>query len=296
MTTPKKTPDGIEIPPPGPDDVLYENADVYARIVLNRPTILNAMNKNVQRLLLAAFERAEADDDVKAVVLTGAGRAFSAGGDLYAYLYPDDEPAPSGFDVQMKIWSFPKPVIAAVRGHAVGQACELAGVCDFIIAAEGARFGEIHIRHGFPPPVLITPFLVSMKNAKELLMLGEQIDAREAHRMGLVNRVVPPEALDAEAETMARKLAALPQTTVRLNKLLVNRAYELMGLREAIAYRDVPEIAAIADATRGDEVATSRLALLHEAGWSAFLTTRDAMYRERPSFPSQPSPIEGESA
>ena len=70
MTTPKTTPDGIEIPPPGPDDVLYEKADVYARIVLNRPTILNAMNKNVQRLLLAAFERAEADDDVKVVVLT----------------------------------------------------------------------------------------------------------------------------------------------------------------------------------------------------------------------------------
>ena len=99
--------------------------------------------------------------------------------------------------------------------------------------------------------------------------------------MGLVNRVVPPDALDAEAEAMARKLAALPQTTVRLNKLLVNRAYELMGLREAIAYRDVPEIAAIADATRGDEVAASRLALLQQAGWSAFLTTRDAMYRER---------------
>ena len=286
MTTTKKTPDGIEIPPPGPDDVLYEKADVYARIVLNRPTILNAMNKNVQRLLLAAFERAEADDDVKVVVLTGAGRAFSAGGDLYAYLYPDDEPAPSGFDVQMKIWSFPKPVIAAVRGHAVGQACELAGVCDFTIAAEGARFGEIHIRHGFPPPVLITPFLVSMKNAKELLMLGEQIDAQDALRMGLVNRVVPSESLDAEAEAMARKLAALPQTTVRLNKLLVNRAYELAGLRAALAYRDVPEIAAIADATRGDEVATSRLALLHEAGWSAFLSTRDAMYRERPSHES----------
>ena len=108
MTTTKKTPDGIEMPPPGPDDVLYEKADVYARIVLNRPTILNAMNKNVQRLLLAAFERAEADDDVKVVVLTGAGRAFSAGGDLYAYLYPDDEPAPSGFDVQMEDMVFPK--------------------------------------------------------------------------------------------------------------------------------------------------------------------------------------------
>ena len=281
MTTPKKTPDGIEIPPPGPNDVLYQKEDVFARVVLNRPTILNAMNKNVQRLLFAALERAESDDDVKAVILTGAGRAFSAGGDLYASLYPDDEPAPSGFDVQMKIWSFPKPVIAAVRGHAVGQACELAGVCDLTIAAEDARFGEIHIRHGFPPPVLITPFLVPMKRAKEALMLGEQFDAQEALRMGLVNRVVPSESLDAEAESMARKLASLPQTTVRLNKLLINRAYELMGLREAIAYRDVPEIAAIADATRDDEVAASRLALLHEAGWAAFLRTRDAAYRER---------------
>ena len=182
----------------------------------------------------------------------------------------------------MKIWSFPKPVIAAVRGHAVGQACELAGVCDFTIAAEGARLGEIHIRHGFPPPVLITPFLVSMKNAKELLMLGELVDAQDAMRMGLVNRVVPSESLDAEApRRWPASWRRLPQTTVRLNKLLVNRAYELMGLRAALAYRDVPEIAAIADATRGDEVATSRLALLHEAGWSAFLNTRDAMYRER---------------
>ena len=278
MTEIKKTPDGIEIPPPGPDDVLYEKGDCFARIILNRPTVLNAINKNVQRLLYAAFERAEADDDVKVVILTGAGRAFSAGGDLYASYYPDDDPAPSGMEVQMMIWSFPKPVIAAVKGHAVGQACELAGVCDFTIAAENARFGEIHIRHGFAAPVLITPFLVSMKNAKELLMLGEQIDAHEAHRMGLVNRVVPVDQLDAEAEAMARKLAALPQTTVRLNKLLVNRVYELAGFREALAYRDDPDIAAIADSTRNDEVAIERLKLLHEGGWGSFLKKRDEMY------------------
>ena len=165
MTEVRRTPDGIEIPPPGPDDVLYETLDGFARITLNRPVVLNALSKNVQRLLHAALERAERDDAVRAVILTGAGRAFCAGGDMHAALYPDDAPAPSGLDVQLKIWSSPKPVIAAVRGHAVGQGCELAGVCDITVAAEDAQFGEIQIRHGFGPPVLITPFLVGLKNA-----------------------------------------------------------------------------------------------------------------------------------
>ena len=187
----KKTPDGIAIPPPSPNDVLYEAADGVAKITLNRPLVLNAINKNVTRLLDAALDQAEADEDVRAVILTGAGRAFSAGGDLWSSLYPDDDPAPDALDVQLRIWSFDKPVIAAVRGHAVGQACELAGVCDFTIAAESARLGEIQIRHGFGVPVLITPYLTGQKQAKEVLLLGEVILPQDALRMGLVNRVVP---------------------------------------------------------------------------------------------------------
>ena len=124
MTEIKKTPDGIEIPPPSSKDVLYETGQDFARITINRPTVLNAMNKNVQRLLFKALEQAENEKTVKAIILTGAGRAFSAGGDLYAHLYPDDDPAPEGMDVQMKIWNLSKPVIAAVRGHAVGQGFE----------------------------------------------------------------------------------------------------------------------------------------------------------------------------
>lgn len=280
MTEVKKTPDGIAIPPPGPNDVLYEKGDGFTRVTLNRPTVLNAMNKNVQRLLYAALERAEADDDVKAVIITGAGRAFCAGADLYGSLYPDTAPAPSGMDVQMKVWAFPKPVIAAVRGHAIGQGYELAGVCDFTIAAEDAKFGEIQIRHGFTAPVLITPFLVGLKNAKEILLLGEQIDAHEAQRMGLVNRIVPGDRLLAEAEAMARKLAALPQRTVRLNKLLINRVYELAGFRDALAYRNDPALAPLVDGIRDDQVAKERLKLLSQAGWSSFLKTRDAMYQK----------------
>ena len=151
MTEVKRTADGIEIPPPGPEDVLYSAGDGFCRITLNRPTVLNAMGKNLYRLLHAALERAEADADVKAVIITGAGRAFTAGGDLHAALYPDDAPAPNGMEIQMKVWTLPKPVIAAVRGYALGVGCELAGVCDLTIAAEDARFGEIQIRNGATP-------------------------------------------------------------------------------------------------------------------------------------------------
>ena len=280
MTEVRRTPDGIEIPPPGPDDVLYESLDGFARITLNRPVVLNALNKNVQRLLHTALGRAESDDAVKAVILTGAGRAFCAGGDLHASLYPDDAPAPSGVDVQLKIWALSKPVIAAVRGHAVGQGCELAGVCDITVAAEGTQFGEIQIRHGFGPPVLITPFLVGLKNAKELLLLGEVLSAHEAQRIGLVNRVVPDERLDQEAESIARKLAALPQATVRMNKALVNRAYELAGMREALAYRDDPAISALTAGTPADGESEHSLRVLREQGWAAFKERRDALYHD----------------
>jgi enoyl-CoA hydratase/carnithine racemase len=143
------------------------------------------MNRNLQRLLNAALDLAGADYDVKAVILTGAGRAFTAGDNLYSYLYPDDAPAPSGMDNQMKIWEFPKPIIAAVRGHAVGQRFELAGVCDITIAAKDARFCEVQMRRGGSSPILITPFLAGIKSAEEILLLGEQINAQDpAHGPG----------------------------------------------------------------------------------------------------------------
>ena len=274
----KRTPDGIAIPPPSPDDVLYEAADGVARITLNRPIVLNAINKNVTRLLDLALDQAESDDDVRALILTGAGRAFSAGGDLWSSLYPDDDPAPDSLDVQMRIWSFAKPMIAAVRGHAVGQGCELAGVCDFTIAAESARLGEIQIRHGFGIPVLITPFLTGQKQAKEVLLLGEVIHAEDALRMGLVNRVVPDDELDAAADEMARKLAALPPSVVRLNKRLVNLVYEQMGLIEAVRYRDYDALRELLETE--DTVGAGRQRIREEQGWVAFKRERDQGYDE----------------
>ena len=277
----KQTPDGIPIPPPSADDVRYEAADGIARIKLNRPLVLNAINRNLMRLLDAALDRAEEDDDVRALILTGAGRAFSAGGDLWSSLYPDDDPAPDSLDVLMRIWSFPKPVVAAVRGHAVGQGCELAGVCDLTVASDNARFGEIQIRHGFGIPVLITPFLASQKQAKEVLLLGEVIEARHALRMGLVNRVVPDDQLEDAASQMAAKLASLPPSAVRLNKRLVNLVYEQMGLIDAVRYRDNDSLRELLEAE--DNVGAGRQRVREDQGWAAFKRERDRGYEDAPN-------------
>ena len=274
----KKTPGGIPIPPPSPDDVLYEANAGVARITLNRPIVLNAINKNVNRLLDVALGRAETDEDVRAVILAGAGRSFSAGGDLWSSLYPDDDPAPNAIDLQLRIWSFPKPVIAAVRGHAVGQGFELAGVCDLTIAAESAHLGEIQIRHGFGIPMLITPYITGQKQAKEILLLGEMVTAEDALRMGMVNRVVPDDDLDEAANEMAHKLAALPPAVVRLNKRLINLVYEQMGLIEAVRYRDNDGLRDLLEAEDTDGAGRHRI---HEQqGWAAFKRERDEGYEE----------------
>ena len=274
MTSPQQ----IEIPPPSLDDVLYEKRESFAVITLNRPVVLNAVNWSIQRRLWWALGEAAKDDDVKAVILTGAGRAFSAGGDIQSTPPPDDDPTPSGMQINMAIWEMPKPVIAAVRGYAVGQGHELAGMCDITIAADDAVFGELQIRHGFGPPILVTPFLTGIKQAKEILMLGERISAQDALRLGIVNRVVPGDELMSAAEEMCRKLAALPQKTVKANKLLVNRAYELGGFRQSLDYRSDASLAAATGTTA--EEPDPHLKVLREQGWEAFRASRDGLYQD----------------
>jgi enoyl-CoA hydratase/carnithine racemase len=270
----------LPIPPPSPDDVLFEKFDGgYAVITLNRPVVLNAINWSICRCLKVALDKAEEDDDVKVVIFTGAGRAFCAGGDIQSTPPTDGLPSPSAFDLQMRLWDFPKPIIGAVRGHAVGQGHELSAMCDITIAADDARFGELQIRHGFGPPVLISPYMVNPKQAKELLLLGEQLDAEQAMKLGLVNRIVPVEKLMDEAIAMAKKLAGLNQKTVRMNKILVNRVYELAGFKNGLNYRNDPVIKEMGGAMGGGRDANEHLKVLREKGWEAFRESRDAAYR-----------------
>lgn len=269
--------------------VLYERVEGFARITLNRPDVLNAINRQMQRELYEAFQRAIADDEVKAIILHGAGRAFSAGGDLTESSQSILASAEAGqqqnlgesFDLYGMIWNTPKPVISAIHGHAVGQATELACICDITIAAEGTRLGEIQIRHGYGPPVLIAPYLVSMKHAKEILMLGELIDAQDALRMGLVNKVVPADQLMAEAEAVARKFASIPAGPVLQNKQLIHRVYELAHLLDALQWRTSAPFADVVSGTPYDDATLARLRTLRDSGWEAFRDQRDQAYGER---------------
>ena len=147
--------------------------------------------------------------------------------------------------------------------------------------ADDAKVGEIQIRHGYGPPVLMTPFVVTLKRAKEILLLGDTIDAKEALSMGLVNRVVPEKDVMEEAESIAKRIASLPKKTVQMNKALVNRSYELSGFRSALNYRDDPNFADLWKESQNDDETKDRLKVLQEKGWDAFRNERDANYHGR---------------
>ena len=264
--------------------VLYETRGPAAWITLNRPEKLNALNGAVVDGLFAAMRRAVADDDVKVAILTGAGRAFSAGYDIEEEVALEIEGAERwhrvlerDVDLAMQLWSLPKPTIAAVRGWCLAGACELAMACDLVVSADDARFGEPEIRYGSGPVALFMPFVLGQKKTNELLFTGDTIDAAEAHRLGLVNRVVPGDELDAAVGALVRKIAPTPLPTLRLTKIALTRAYEAMGLRAAVsANLDLSAILNAVDSPEQREF--DRIAA--EQGLKAALAWRDARYGE----------------
>ena len=177
-------------------------------MTLNRPEKLNALSTVLMAELREALTTIEIDPEIRVVILTGAGRAFSAGFDIQKnpeepelHEIPADTRRAhltSHVDTFMMIWNLSKPVIAAVNGFALAGACELVQVCDIKIASERAVLGEPEIRAGLGPPLLITPFSVGPMKAKELLLTGDSIDAHEALRLGMINWVVAHEDLMAE--------------------------------------------------------------------------------------------------
>ena len=224
------------------DSILYAIDGPVAVITLNRPERLNAMDQAMLEQLTAAADRAEQDNHIRAVVLTGAGGGFSSGFDLKAQA----QKTPSGidewrpvlrrdFDACMKFWHLSKPTIAAVHGPALAGACELAMACDITIASEGAIFGEPELRFGAGIVVMLLPWLVGVKRAKEIILLGlDRIDALEAVQIGLVNRVVPEGTHIKEALSVAQQLARVDRPLMAETKKAINRAYAIMGLDEAL--------------------------------------------------------------
>jgi enoyl-CoA hydratase len=266
------------------NSVLYETRGPAAWITLNRPEKLNALNVDVLARLEEALGQARDDDAVKVVVLTGAGRAFCAGFDLSEEASTAVEGAHAWHGIldadvtaTMRVWAFPKPTICAVRGYCLAGGCELAMACDMIVAAESGRFGEPEIRYGSGPVTLLMPFLLGQKRTNELLFTGDMIDAQTAERYGLVNRVVPDDELDSAVEALVRKVAPTPLPVLRLTKLGLVRAYEAMGLRQAVAAN--LDISAMLNAAETPEQREFD-EIVRTSGLKAALAWRDARYGE----------------
>ncbi len=222
--------------------VLSERRGAVALLMLNRPDKLNAINVPVIEALDAALDAAEADDAVRAIVVAGAGRAFSAGFDLDMGV-GEGKPDPADvrralendFRIILRFWDSPKPTIAAVHGYCLGSALELAVACDLTIAAEDCRFGEPEVKFGSGIVALLLPWLAGPKAAKYLLLTGDdRATAAEMQAIGLVNRVVPAAALLDEALALAARIAANDTQAVRLTKQAINRSLDIGGMRQAL--------------------------------------------------------------
>lgn len=224
------------------DTVRYEVEGPIAKITLNRPDKLNAINSEMVRALDERIAEAAADDEIKVVLFAGAGRAFSSGYDITDEIEDGTETAlewrpvlQRDADLTMRIWALPKPTIAMVQGYCLAGGCEIAMACDMIVAAEDAKFGEPEIQYGSGPVTLLMPFIIGQKKTNELLFTGDKIDAAEAHRLGMINHVVPADELAASSKALALRIAPTPLAVLRLTKQALTRSYEAKGLREAVA-------------------------------------------------------------
>jgi enoyl-CoA hydratase len=220
------------------ETLLLDVRDGVATLTLNRPEARNAINLRMVEEMHDALSVLSERDDVLALVLTGAGeRAFAAGADIAELLERTHEDALRSINTALfkRVEDFARPTIAAIRGFALGGGCELALACDMRVAGEGARFGQPEVSLGIMPAAGGTyrrPRLVGLGRAKELIFTGAVIDAREAERIGLVNRVVPDERVLETALEIGRAIAAQSPLAVRLAKLIMNQAARGASLTE----------------------------------------------------------------
>ena len=217
------------------ETLLFEASDGVATVTLNRPEVLNAFSTPMQRELAAVIARVADDDAVRAVVLTGAGRAFCAGGDI-GEMEGAADPTPLASrnklhrmltSVLMPLVRLEKPVIAAINGAAVGAGMNLALAADITVAAENARFSQAFVKVGLVPDtggLYLLTRLIGLNRAKELCFTGRMLNAPDALHMGLVNEVVPAAELMPRAQALARELASGATAAIGLTKSLLNMA------------------------------------------------------------------------
>ncbi|MBI3964290.1 MAG: enoyl-CoA hydratase/isomerase family protein [Chloroflexi bacterium] len=266
------------------ENILYEKKDKVAKITLNRPEKLNALSQDLLAEFRHVLDTIDDSEDVTVVLITGAGgRAFSTGFDLgKATRRSDDEwwrRVKLNFDSLMRVWDLRQPVIAAVNGYAVAAGCNLAFICDMCVAADNAMFGEPEIRHFALAPFMLFPWVTGFnKKLHELYYTGDSIDALEAERFGLVNKVVPLDKLQEEAEALAQRVAMVHSFPLQLTKRSIKKSYEIMGFKDAQDYhRSLDTYLLSAQLPEKDAI----MNVLYSQGLRAFLEVRDGPFAKR---------------
>jgi enoyl-CoA hydratase len=226
--------------------VEYTKDGRVGRITLNRPDVLNAIDNDVPQALADCVARANADDEVHVIVLSGAGRAFCAGYDLKAYAettgensvtqnMPWDPMKDYAFmkrntDLFMSLWRSYKPVICKIQGFAVAGGSDIALCCDLVVMAQDAQIGYMPTRVWGCPTTAMWVYRLGAEGAKRMLLTGDKIDGTEAERIGLVHKAVPPEELDEYVEDLAARISTVPKNQLMMQKLVINQAIDAMGL------------------------------------------------------------------
>jgi enoyl-CoA hydratase/carnithine racemase len=264
--------------------LLTEDVGAVRRLTLNRPASLNALSGELMDAMDEAFAAAANDDAVRVVILRGAGRAFCAGYDLKQDAEEGTKDAAEWHreldrDTRrlLRILELPKPVIASVHSYCLAGGMDLMLACDLALAAEDAIFGYVDIRFGSGIVSMFLPWIVGVRAAKELVFTGEdRFPATEAHRIGLVNRVVPRDELDDATMALADGIASNEPFVVRTMKASINRVWQLAGLRAALdANTELDVMIETANLPARDEFRR----ITQEEGLKAAIAWRDARYR-----------------
>jgi enoyl-CoA hydratase/carnithine racemase len=264
--------------------LLIENLGPVRRLTLNRSASLNALNAELMEALEVAFDEAAGDDDVRVVVLRGAGRAFCAGYDLNQDAEEGTKDAAEwqreldrDTERLLRILELPKPVIASVHSYCLAGGTDLMLACDLAVASDDAVFGYVDIRFGSGVVSMFLPWVVGVRAAKELILTGEdRIPAAEALRIGLVNRVVPRDELDHATMALADEIAKNEPFVVRTMKASINRVWQIAGLRAALdANTELDVMIETANLPARDEFRR----ITQEEGLKAAIAWRDARYR-----------------
>ena len=267
------------------DVIKIERQGTIAILTFNRPKVLNAFNNNLMERTIETVKILNEDDDVRIIVVQGAGRAFSPGFDLKASaerrmesVQDWEQQMKLQFDFIMQFWHSPKPTIAAVHGYCIAGAFELALACDVTIAAENTRFGEPEVRFGTGIVAMLLPWVTGPKQAKELLLTGEdQLNAKDAFRMGIINRIVPDDAVLDRALEVAKSMATAAERSVRYTKRAINDTYATMGFNRAL--ESALDTDVLLNAAY-DPVKAEFARIRSEQGVKAAIAWRDARFRE----------------